>query len=218
MCPLWAATANKKVWGASDEEQNDTDLKMSAGVAFLIVYSHCSAHRCAEQSCWRLLAYLLTIVIPYTISYNWEEIEKAKNVSWLFCWKDGSSLLGNSLNLGSPHHSFVELWGSLSFWRDYRSGHHNLQSPQQQDPQNCSKTLDSAVFSCYICSIDGEDETGKGNSHQSVWIGWLMVVISCLGTACMPHWFFKLHPCRSRLAYGWRRGFNSLNLELTNKV
>lgn len=45
-CLLRAATANKEGRGASDEEQNDTDLKMSAGVAFLIVYSHCSAHRC----------------------------------------------------------------------------------------------------------------------------------------------------------------------------
>lgn len=47
MCPLQAAEANKELCGAGDEEQNDTDLKMSAGVAFLIVYSHCSAHRCA---------------------------------------------------------------------------------------------------------------------------------------------------------------------------
>lgn len=122
-CPLRGATANKEGWVASDEEQNDTDLKMSAGVAFLIVYSHSSAHRCAEGS-WQIW----TIVISYTISYNWEEIEKAKNVSWLFCWKDGSSLLGISLNLGSRHHSFGELWGSLSFWRDYRSEHHNLPS------------------------------------------------------------------------------------------
>lgn len=45
-CLLQAATANKEGRGASDEEQNDTDLKMSAGVAFLIVNSHCSAHRC----------------------------------------------------------------------------------------------------------------------------------------------------------------------------
>lgn len=54
-CSLRAATANKKGWGASDEEQNDTDLKMSAGVALLIVYSHSSAHRCA-RSRWKLLA------------------------------------------------------------------------------------------------------------------------------------------------------------------
>ena len=122
-CPLRTATANKKGWRVSDEEQNDTDLKMSAGVAFLIVYSHCSAHRHdpAEGS-WQTW----TRVISYTISYNWKEIEKAKNVSWLFCWKDGSSLLGISLNLASQHHWVGELWGSLSFWRDYRSEHHNL--------------------------------------------------------------------------------------------
>lgn len=37
----------KSSWGADDEKQNDADLKMSAGVAFLIVHSHCSTHWCA---------------------------------------------------------------------------------------------------------------------------------------------------------------------------
>lgn len=39
MCPLKATTANQDRWGARDEEQNDANLKMSAGVAFPIVYS-----------------------------------------------------------------------------------------------------------------------------------------------------------------------------------
>lgn len=37
MCPLKATTASQECWGARDEERNDADLKMSAGVAFLIV-------------------------------------------------------------------------------------------------------------------------------------------------------------------------------------
>lgn len=49
-------------------------------------------------------------------------------MAFFFCWKDGSSLWGNRLNLGRLRHSFGEPWGSLSFWRDYRSGHHNLPS------------------------------------------------------------------------------------------
>lgn len=61
-------------------------------------------HDLAEGS-WQSL----TIVISYESSYIWKGIEKAKNVSWLFHRKDGSSLSGISLNLGSWYHSFGEL-------------------------------------------------------------------------------------------------------------
>lgn len=58
-----ATIANRERWGAGDEEQDDANLKMSAGVAFLIVYSHNFTHWCA-WSCLRLFAYLNSAFCP----------------------------------------------------------------------------------------------------------------------------------------------------------
>lgn len=62
--PLKATSANQKCWGARYEEQSDVDLKMSTGIAFLIVYSHFSMHWCT-WSCLRLLVYLNSAFCPY---------------------------------------------------------------------------------------------------------------------------------------------------------
>lgn len=66
--PLKATPANQDRWEARDEEQNDADLKMSAGVAFLIVYSHCSGRWCAWSHS-RLFAYLNSAFLSIVVSY-----------------------------------------------------------------------------------------------------------------------------------------------------
>lgn len=158
MCPLKATTANQESWGAGDEEQNDADLKMSAGVAVLIVCSHYSTNWCA-WSCWRLLAYLNSVcclkLFHVELVAIGKKLKKMKK-EFLFCAcsKAGSSLLGNSVNLGRPHHSFLESWGSLSFLRDYRSGHHNLPSTITTATRPgelwSDVTLHMTVLFCYL--------------------------------------------------------------------
>lgn len=127
--PLKATTANQECWGARDEERNDADLKMSAGVAFLIVILtilRTGVHDHAKGSLhiWTLAFWPCLFRVELVgIGKKLKRLKKPCG-----CWKDGSSLWGNRLNLGRPRHSFGKAWGSLSFWRDYRSGHHNLPS------------------------------------------------------------------------------------------
>lgn len=210
MCPLKATTANQESWGA--------EWCWPQNVSWCCI-SYCSLSLFYTLVCMIMLKALcifelcfLSPVISYRISCDWEEIIKAIKALWLFCWKGGSSLLGNSLNLGLPRHLFGEPWGSLSFWRVYRSGHHNLPSAIATATRPAELRSDVrqhiTVFCCYLICLtaseprgDEKDEMRKGDSRQSLWT-WVIDGHNaiCLSTsASLVLLFLKLHPCRSWL-------------------
>lgn len=115
---------------ARDEEENDADLKMSAGVAFLIVHSHYSMQWCAWW-CFRLFAYLksdfLIIVFHIELVGTGMKLKRPEKPRSFFFVERIEAHYGEAgWTFGRPCHSFWKQWGSLSFWRDCRSRQHNL--------------------------------------------------------------------------------------------
>lgn len=142
---------------------------------------------------------------------------RLKKLCGFLWWKDWSSLLGNSLNLGLPRHLFGEPWGSLFFWRVYRSGHHNLPSSIARATRPAELRSDVrqpvTVFcscrSCYTANEPGGDKKGelrKGDRRQSRWT-WVIDShnsVSLRTSVSLLLLFLKLHPCRFWVAT-WTR-------------
>lgn len=143
--PLKATTTNQECRGARDEERNDADLKMSAGVAFLIVYAHFSTQWCA-WSCSRLFTYLNSAFCLY---FLWKELKSAgKKGLWLIVERTeahyretGWTLATHAIHLGShgAHYPFGETMGQGATTCP-------LQLPQKHVPQNSKVTLDGTLL------------------------------------------------------------------------
>lgn len=157
MCPLKATTANQESWGAGDEEQNDADLKMSAGVAFLIVCSHYSTNWCA-WSCWRLLAYLNSVcclkLFHTELVAIGKKLKKILKKSFCFVlaqtmeahyWETAWTLAAHTIHFWSheAHYPFWETTGQDTTTCP-------LQSPQQQDLENSEVTFHCTWQYCSV--------------------------------------------------------------------
>ncbi len=207
MCPLKFTTANQGCRGAQDEEQNDADLKMSAGVAFLIVYSHYSTHWCA-WSCFRLFAYLNLVFCPWLFLIELggigKKLKRLKKPCGFFVermeahyGKTDWTLTAHAIHLGrhEAHYPFGESTGQGTATCP-------LQSPQQQDPQNSEMawygTLQSfAVISANEPREKEKDEMRRGDSRHSLWTWVIDGGKVSLGTsASQVLLFLKLCPCR----------------------